>query len=265
MSRPIIFDAHIHFYPEYDAALALHLAKENFIQAGRGLQRGDNPIYALCLTERADCHFFRSLRESKSFPGMAEVKILEVGGALKLILPESDEIFIIPGRQIISSERIEILAFGSDIEIPDRKFQSDRLFELIKKAGGLPVINWAPGKWWFKRGNIVSQMISSASAGELLLCDTTLRPLGYCEPCLMRKANSKGVKILRGSDPLPIRGEEAMLGRYLTRADADFDEASPVDSLKRILTDPTIKLEAGGRRSNIFEWLTRMVKFYSAQ
>ena len=265
MLRPIIFDAHVHFYPEYNAALAIANARKNLSKSGHASLGGSLPIHALCLTERADCHFFKSLKESKTFPGMSELKIVEVNGALRLKFPEGSDLFIIPGRQIVSSEKLEILAFGSDLEIPDRKFSCGQIFDLIKEAAGLPVVNWAPGKWWFKRGLIVKQILASFPSDEYLLCDTTLRPVGYLEPFLMRQAKSRGVKILRGSDPLPVKGEEAMLGRYITRAEAEFDESDPIGSFKRILMNPSIKLEAAGDRSNFLQLALRIFKFYSSK
>jgi len=265
MSQLIIFDAHVHFYPEYNAAVALDYAQRNLRTLAVGLTKKGSPVYALCLTERADCHFFKSLKESKRFPGIGTCDVADVNGALKLTLPEQEALFIIPGRQIISTEKLEILSFGADVEIPDRSFPVEIVFELIRKAGGIPVVNWAPGKWWFKRGKIVNQIILSASAGECLLCDTTLRPLGYCLPHLMKKAELKGIKILKGSDPLPLPGEEVMLGRYVTLAEAEFDSMDPIGSLKQILIDSEIRLEQGGSRSNLLEWGRRMLKFYSTK
>jgi hypothetical protein len=41
----------------------------------------------------------------------------------------------------------------------------------------------------------------------------------------MRKAKQKGFKVIAGSDPLPIPGEEQLAGSYAIVADVDFDES----------------------------------------
>jgi hypothetical protein len=122
----------------------------------------------------------------------------------------------------------------------------------------VPVLAWAPGKWFFKRGDAVVRLLGRYAAGKLLLGDTTLRPTIWAEPRLMRLARSRGFGILAGSDPLPVPGEELMLGRYATVLEGDIDPTRPLEGVRKILGAAGGIGPSVGTRGGIGETLRRL-------
>lgn len=269
MQKTIIFDSHIHIYPDFDPALALGVAIKNLNALGnslpRNLQENGEPIYLLCLTERSDCNFFKELYRNPKIYSDPKILVTNISAPLPCIninIPDHGEIYIIPGRQIVSVERIEILALLVDITLPDRTLSVNEIFQIIRKSNGIPVINWAPGKWFFERGKIIEDIVKDHNDRPLLLCDTTLRPSFWPEPLLMKESLQYGVKVLGGSDPLPIEGEELQFGTYATATRGNFDPNDPVNSLRHLLLDPQAPLVRIGARSNPLDFIKRMVKYY---
>ena len=103
------------------------------------------------------------------------------------------------------------------------------------EAGGVPVVGWAPGKWFFGRGKIVASLIESCDPGQLAVGDTILRATCWAEPLLMRAARRRGCTVLAGSDPLPFAGEEVRAGTYATVLEGAFDKQKPRSSLRELL------------------------------
>ncbi len=263
MNNTFLIDAHIHIYPEYDQGIALRTALTNLTNSFHG--EGTLPIYAVCLTERNDCHFFKDICKSQRIDIDPSIKVEVVSGsapAVRLYFETGEKLLIIPGRQIVSKERLEILAFTVDVDIPDRELSFSEIFKLIWDAGGIPVINWAPGKWLFKRGKIISGIVNDPKMRPLLLCDTTLRPILCPEPKLMRTSGSHGIKVIGGSDPLPFHGEEKRFGTYATLAVGPYDESDPVKSIRNLVLDPAVELKRVGKRSSLLTLVMRMFKYY---
>ena len=172
----------------------------------------------ICLTERHDCHAFRDLP----------------GDRLESNAVRWGEGWILAGRQVVTRERLEVLALTTDADIADGQPIGD-VFSRIRDTGGVPVLSWAPGKWFFKRGAIVARLIDQEEPGSFLLGDTSLRPTVWPEPAPMRGAKGLGFSVVAGSDPLPFPGEEKYAGTYATTAEGVFDAARPVSSMRVIL------------------------------
>ncbi|MFH0907433.1 MAG: hypothetical protein V1929_01545 [bacterium] len=209
----VIADTHVHIYPFHDRDALIDGAFRRL--AALAPMAG---TWALCLTERHDCHAFRDL------PGdRAEAHALKWGDG-----------WIFAGRQIVTRERLEVLALTIDSNIPDGQAITDVL-PRIRDAGGVPVLSWAPGKWFFKRGSLVGRLIDCEEPGSFLLGDTSLRPTIWPEPTLMSGARRIGFTVVAGSDPLPVPGEEKYAGTYATVMEGGFDAAKPVSSLRSLL------------------------------
>jgi hypothetical protein len=166
-------------------------------------------------------------------------------------------LLLFAGRQIVTAERLEILLLTVDLPIADGLPVSE-VVERAIGSGGVPVLAWAPGKWFFKRGGIVAGLLRRFAAGELLLGDTTLRPTLWGEPRLMRSARRRGFGILAGSDPLPFPGEEVILGRYATVMDGDFDVDRPLAGVRRMLSSSGGLGASVGSRGGVVETLRRL-------
>jgi len=231
----ILLDAHVHVYPFYDLARFLDAAVANMPFPAPGdelrdlaLERSkaddfpNRPLFrrVLALAERHDCHFFRDLlaggvplpppwRVSEAFPDGVTV--------VRGDLPDAPALTFLPGRQIVPRERIELCAFGADAPVPDG-LSADETFDAILAADAIPLLNWAPGKWLFKRARVISRLLEHRR--PLVLADTSLRPLGWPTPLAFRRARRLGIPVLAGSDPLPVPGEESLVGSCHARCAA---------------------------------------------
>lgn len=205
------------------------------------------PAIALFLTEAQGFDCFAALRES---PGA------EAGQEREAILLNRDDqsMWIFAGRQIVARERVEILALTCAEKIPDGQ-PAGEVVRRVRGVGGVPVLAWAPGKWMFKRMEVVRRLLDEFGPAELLLGDSSLRSIGWPEPCVMKTR-----KTLAGSDPLPFSGEEEQAGRYGIRMQIDFDEVRPVSSLRAALLNPRIAVERVGSRNTPWGMVHRMIK-----
>lgn len=252
----LIADTHVHIYPNYDTKLALHTLRTN-------LSKIDNQAICIAfLAERADCTFFSDFKKNiaETLGSTSEVRYLK--NALHLREDGYPDLYIFPGRQIITSERIEILSLTLDLLIPDG-LAAQEVVSRIRQKEGVPVLSWAPGKWFFRRKKVVRDLIDSSQPGSLLIGDTTLRPTCWAQPLLMRRAYRKGLAIISGSDPLPFTGEEQIMGQYGISIDCSFDPDDAATSIRKILTQEKFQPLAVGKRGNILSTLRRL--YYNAK
>jgi hypothetical protein len=251
-------DAHVHLYPCYDLRLALDNLRHNLA----GLDAG--AVAMAFLAERSDCHFFRELVERAPEMLKAPVRVERFDNALLLREEGYPDIYIFAGRQVISAERVELLALTTDTHIPDG-LPAFEAVELIRRAGGVPVISWAPGKWFCGRGKVVENLLERFAPGTLLVGDTSLRPVVWLTPVLMKWAIRRGFGLVAGSDPLPFPGEEKMMGTYGIRMEAEFDRADPARSMRAVLCGPEFLPQRIGKRGGLFSTLRRLIKNSSAR
>jgi hypothetical protein len=254
---PMIADTHLHFYPCYDLDHAFRRLSKNLSRLAGGYE--PEPALIAFLTERHDCRFFLQLRDGKRKPHDASITI-EKSAESNCIRVNCDgtELHLVAGRQINTLERIEILALTVDLDIPDGLPAHDVVIR-IHDAGGVPVVSWAPGKWLAKRGDIVRELLRNAQPGTLLVGDTTLRPVGWATPLLMRAASRQGLNVIAGSDPLPFAGEERYMGTYGSHIDASLDVDAPVNSLRCALKDGRV-IEQVGQRCRPMPWTLRLLR-----
>ena len=252
----IHLDAHAHLYPFHDVPRLLLAALDQMPRIA------PSDLRVLCLAERSDCSFFQSLAQDElRLPGDRwRIAAWDPAGGVKIRhLPDHRDLWILAGRQIVSAERIEICSLFSDEPIADGQ-PAREIVRAILAAGGLPALDWAPGKWLFGRGPLVRQLVSEFPPPQLVLVDTSLRPLGCPPPRLYDAARRRGRAVLAGSDPLPFSGEEDLAGSY----HCTFSIPAPVDSarlvapLKAALVAGDLAINFGGRRGSPLSVLRRL-------
>ena len=222
-------------------------------------------IPMLCLTERHDCHYYKAMQGGGFNEEMNGVKIIErFDQALLLEGADGTRIYVIAGRQIVTKERIEVLSLTFDVDIPDGQ-PLEEILDAVIKQGGIPVLSWAPGKWFSKRGKIIKQLIERSEPGRFLIGDTSLRPTIWGEPILMRKARLKGFKILAGSDPLPIAGEESVAGTYGTVWEGALESDDPAASVRNFFREREQESRSVGKRGNLIQVLRRLKKNHDSK
>lgn len=245
----LVADGHVHLYPFYDLSRAVAALESNLGRHGvAGTRAG-------FLAERHDCHLFRDLVQRRV--GVPGLECRPAGdGALAFGDGADPRLLLFAGRQVVTAERLEVLVLTGDLAIGDGLPAAD-VIRRARDAGAVPVLAWAPGKWFFGRGDVVRRLLDDFAPGELLLGDTTLRPTLWPEPRAMRAGRRRGFGVLAGSDPLPVPGEEAVLGRYATVLEGEFDAADPVPGVRRMLA-ASGGAAAVGARCGVIEVLRRL-------
>ena len=232
---PVAADTHVHIYPNHDLGSFFESAFRNVA----GLVAPDKVADAarvLCLTEGHGFHAFRDLREGRrTLPEGFGLSPTSDPGALR-IRHRDEALFLVAGRQIVTAERLEVLALVTEAVVADGQPMAETL-EAVRSAGGIPVLAWAPGKWFGARGRVVGAAIETAEPGTLWLGDTSMRPTCWPEPRLMRRGRLRGLPVVAGSDPLPPPGEERYPGTYGIFSEAAFDPDHPAERMRAVLRD----------------------------
>ncbi len=242
-------DTHLHLYPDYDINQALECFLSNTDNKSAPLRIG-------CLAERHDCQIFESIANSTLT--LTAFKLLSAN-ATELVLQHNsgNKLTLIAGRQVISSENIEVLALGCAEMIEDGQSAAS-IIKLVHQQHGVPVVAWSPGKWFFSRGKLIRSLIKGNSPDQFVIGDTTLRPHGWLTPVLMRSAINKGFKVIAGSDPLPFSGEEQWLGRYHSEISCD-QSTSALALIQSLLDNKTNTTVVNrGQRTNFLTLLKRL-------
>jgi hypothetical protein len=232
MDAPVhaaIVDAHVHFHACFDPDVFLTSAHGNFREAAAkfGLDGGFSAH--LLLTESADAHWFDSLAERVT----AGTKTAEtwVAGAtddareLRLVHNDGSTLSVVAGRQIVTTEGIEVLALGLVSAVPDGYPVSETL-RRVTDLGAIPVIPWGFGKWLGRRGERVRELVDGATPSHLFLGDNSGRLAGSAEPPLFELARRKGLAILPGTDPFPFRDQARRVGRmgFVVKSSDDLSD-----------------------------------------
>ncbi len=255
----LIGDGHAHIYPHFDLALALDSLLENL----RNLAAPDGhpPLLLACLAERGNAAVFCG-GEYPMRAGQYEIQPGPEPGCLAVKRAGEDAMFLVLGRQYAAAERLEVLGLalpeGGDWDgLPARD-----IIRHVRLAGGLPVLPWSPGKWFFRRGRLAEALVGASRPGELWLGDNALRPKVWPLPRLLRRAEARGIPWVPGSDPLPLRGEERRLGSYGFVSQEDFDPGRPVSALRSLLAQPPGSFRPAGRRAGTWDAAGRIARNY---
>lgn len=250
MFSRIAVDFHLHFYGDYDPelfwqSLCRNLAVDAIARHDDGL-----PFQRLALlTEAPGCDWFRRWAAPEaSLPG--GYAFAATSEPYSLALSHNNEILalIVRGRQIITAERLEVLTAGDFPAIEDG-LPLARVLEALTAAGVLAIIPWGAGKWLGCRGRLLKKLASAPAPPRVFLADNPARPSFWPAPRAFRMMEHQGRPVLRGSDPLPLPGEERRAGSFANWFEAEFDPLRPLTSLMGILADGGPVREMGRRDS----------------
>lgn len=256
MKQTFIIDGHVHIYPQFDIKSALLYSKRNFAKILPPSTLAAAEFWLL--TERSDCHFFDECVKAKvagfHFEPTDEDTIIAVRDAAS-----NKVLHIAAGRQLISSERLEICALLTRYNAEDKVLSAAELVRAVNDSGGVAAVNWAPGKWFGERGRVVQKLFESFSPDQLFISDTTMRPRLWATPKLMAAAKRQGFRVICGSDPLPFAGEEKVIATYAGLVDGEFDQKAPATSLKQAFKSAD-GIKPLGRRSGLVTFIKRQTK-----
>lgn len=240
-----LVDAHVHFHPRYDAPTFFEHACENFAQFAQQLNIPHPALGVLMLSECADHHFFQSLitEDSTDLPQPWSIRNTKEDCSVLICRDGEPRLIMIAGGQIITSEKLEVLALGCRRTFPDG-MPIAAVVESALACGAITVLPWGFGKWWGKRGQCVRQILDGPHGESIFPGDNAARPIGWPTPAPFRQAVSRQRWLLPGTDPLPFPNETRRIGGYgLALTDAVGLE-TPAANIKHFLqttqTQPTV-------------------------
>ena len=105
------------------------------------------------------------------------------------------------------------------------------------------MIPWGPGKWLFRRGRLLNQLVQEFRKSTLFLGDEGGRPVFWGYPQHFDRAARQGVRDLPGTDPLPFPHDVKKVGRMGFRVPIELDPMHPAASLLSALHRQSTTLE----------------------
>jgi hypothetical protein len=245
-----VVDAHVHIHPCYRPDDLLSHAYANLSAAQGCRVPPEGRALFLLMTECAGDDYFGALhalahgkragteklplRHWSAVATEEEDSVLAVSGERQL--------FIIAGRQVACREGLEVLVLGTTRRLGDGL----PIREVLAETGswGVPrVIPWGPGKWLFKRGRLLNELVEEFRRPTLFLGDEGGRPAFWGYPQHFERAARLGVRDLPGTDPLPFAHDVTKVGRMGVRIRLTLDRAHPASGLLGALREPSTSLE----------------------
>jgi hypothetical protein len=236
----ILADGHVHFYRNFHESRCLQWAHANFHRYADILHLSGNIERVLLLTETSDADWFIRQRDS-----VALGTVSKVSGHRFICSAESNslccshdsfgDLFVIAGRQIITQDRLEVLALGLDTPYPDgqplRKTLSD-----LQQRECMIVLPWGVGKWLGTRKEALLSLLVDLPPGSFFLGDSGNRPSFWPWPDFSQQTGRLPPVNLPGSDPLPLTNQEKRIGSYGFYLQGPLDQQRPFDDLRRKIT-----------------------------
>ena len=236
VSGRFLIDGHVHYYPNFDRDRFFDSALANFRRAAGAL--GATSEYAgwLLFAESAGMHYFRRFRDAAGH-ATGDVWTFHRTGEAESLVAQRDadaRLLLIAGRQIITTEGLEVLALCCDAEVGDGQ-PLPSVVGAASRLDAIVVLPWAFGKWWFRRGDLIDQFVQSAQPTGIFLGDNGGRTRLVPRPRPFRLAESRGIGILPGSDPFPLRCDQKRIGEYGFAIDGPIERSRPAAALKHLL------------------------------
>tara|TARA_R100000750_G_scaffold62377_1_gene55971 strand:- start:1824 stop:2648 length:825 start_codon:yes stop_codon:yes gene_type:complete len=239
MTRRTAVDGHVHIHPHADLAALLEAAVGNLSRLA-----GEGAGPCLLLTETARADVFAEMRAGRRVPPGWTIETPAADPAAIVACRGSHRLLLVAGRQIVTSEKLEVLALATCDRFADGA-SLDETLEALHAAGIPAVLPWGLGKWIGKRGGIVADRIARAKPG-VILGDNKGRPIGWPAPRIFNA--DRGGIVLPGSDPLPIPGSETVVGSYGFLLEGGLDGDRPAADLSARLHGLTAQPPVFGTR-----------------
>lgn len=255
-----LIDGHVHYHGCFDQARFLSVANENFKKAGRQLGIRDHLGWLMFTDMFGERHFndFRRACEDDEIVGWRLHPTRE-NCSLIAATAAGERLLLVAGRQIVTSEGLELLALGLEDELPDGKPLTESL-RCVGEKGALPVLPWGFGKWWFRRGRILSSYLQQRDLKpRYFVGDNAGRPRILGRPKLFNTARAQSIRNLPGTDPLPFPSELHKIGSFGFRLDEAIDLACPFASLKATLENNGSQPATYGRVESLVPFLRNQV------
>jgi len=249
----ILVDAHVHIYDCFDLEAFLDSALENFKAEAARCGQEDAFTAVLLLTETAKENWFQCLAGYAG--GESGTGTRSIGNwtfhrtnencSLYAQSENSQGLFLIAGRQIVTAEDLEVLALMTDRQFEDGR-PLEEVIQAVKETSAIPVIPWGFGKWMGPRGVFLRNLLETAKDPGAFLGDNGNRPSFWPRLSHFRLAKTKGIRVLPGTDPLPFSSECRRAGSFGFSVNGSISSGYPARDLKQILMDATARFQAYG-------------------
>lgn len=253
----ILVDAHVHLHSCFDVVGFVDGAFANFKRAAQQFGSEHRFVGALLLTEgRSEHGFQRLLRHVKEQTGLGTWRLHRTQERTSLYLTSGNDrvLVVVAGRQIVSRERLEVLALGTRRDFEEGRSTRDVIRD-VARAGALPVVPWGFGKWVGARGRLLKRLVQDPRLPRFFLGDSANRPALWSRPALFRRAEERGIRNLPGSDPLPLTTESQRAGRCGCVVRGVLDREMPARDLKEKLSDPSTTVHSFGKGETPFRFV----------
>jgi hypothetical protein len=261
----LLADTHVHVHRCFDDEAVLAAAARNFAEAAARLAPNAALQGVLCLTEMAGVDRFAVLRAAAQRAerrGPWTLRATAEPSSVAALGDAGATLFVIAGRQIVTRERLEVLALGAAAACADGQSLETTLAAVLD-AGAAAVLPWGVGKWRGLRGALVDSLIAR-SGRPLHLGDNGNRLEWGAVPAQFVAARRAGLRILPGSDPLPLRGEERRIGGYGVCAAARLDPDRPAAGLLALFASRA-ELVTYGRRERLARFMRNQLAMQLAK
>lgn len=270
LSTAMLVDAHVHIHECFSISEVLDSALQNFQSVAQKLKISSSQYFGtLILTEIGKSTWFKKMHERSNNEQSLEGShwIFQ-----KTHEPESlyanhtsgKKLLLLAGHQVVTQENIEVLSIISNQFINNGLRISDTI-QAIQAAKGIPVLPWGVGKWFGNRGKIIHQLIQASEVDNLLLGDNSNRPSFWINPIYLKQAQKQAIKILPGTDPLPLKTEMSRPGSFGFHIKGDLHLEYPGASLKQMLLDSNTTITPYGALENPFQFLQNQLKIRYAR
>lgn len=263
----ILVDAHVHIYDCFDLEKFFDAAYFNFKSAAVRMGYGNAFSGVLLLAETSKDNWFQYLSEYADGRYLPDGKT--AGGwkfyhtdetcSLFVKSKHSQNLFIIAGRQINTSEGLEVLSLISSDFYEDGISIRKVLKECYEK-GSLVVLPWGVGKWLGKRGKLISNLILSENSYPVNLGDNSGRPFFWKRPKQFNIAERNSISILPGSDSLPFVSDQMKAGSYGFWVKRVINRQQPAQTIKLIINDKRSAIFPYGNTESIIRFFRNQIR-----
>lgn len=262
----LVIDTHVHIHACFPLASFLDAAVHNAQTEAAHHNRSARVQGVLLLTETCRDQWFQQLvsyadtRQSVRNDWGSQWRFYRTDddAAIRAQSAKGAALFIMAGRQIVTKDKLEVLALITEQRFEDGGSTQDTIAR-VRQQGGIPVIPWGFGKWWGRRGQILSELLPAQAGTLFFLGDNSGRPKFLPHPPHFAQAKNIGIRILPGSDPLPFASEfwrPCSVGISLA---GTINPATPATDLKRLLCEPGVQYSAFMRLETWHRFLRNQV------